>query len=179
MCDVCAVQASLVAVIVLGLGAAGCATATDGAGDCRAGTPRSVFREDLPGVTRHSFERHGQRSSEAVQFATREALFLQQEGCDTLRQTLELPVPDTVDTWPKFKALASRRFDRYTEIDESLLAFAGYARALRAVPDDYPVAQPAPMAPGLTMRVYEVPNADFRTWQIVLEQDLSSGAPVQ
>ena len=172
-------HALVTAVVVLAVAATACGGPGDPNADCLAGAPRSVFRDDLPGVTRHSFEVDGQRSSEAVQFATREALFLQQEGCDTLRQILEVPVPDTVDSWPKFKVLASRRFDRYTEIDESLLAFAGYANALRAVPDDYPVAQPAPMAPGLTMRVYEVPNADFRTWQIVLEQDLSAGAAVQ
>jgi hypothetical protein len=45
---------------------------------------------------------------------------------------------------------------------------------LEIIPENFPVAQPANLAPGLTVRFFKLPTADGTTWQVVYEQDLTA-----
>jgi len=140
---------------------------------CLAGEPRPIFKPDDNGVHEHNFLPNGQFSQEHVRFKTGELLSIMQKGCDTLIQTFELPVPDSVQSWPSFKALALERFNRYGNLDPRHFAFGQYARALEVLPPNYPIAQPANLAPGLVVRFFKLPTATGTTWQVVYEQDLT------
>ncbi|MFK8054677.1 MAG: hypothetical protein AB8F78_01045 [Saprospiraceae bacterium] len=140
---------------------------------CLAGEPRSIFKADDNGVFEHKFLPNGQFSQEHIRFKTGELLSIMQKGCDTLIQTFELPVPDSVQTWPSFRRLALERFMRYGNLDPRHFAFGQYARALEVLPPNFPIAQPANLAPGLTVRFFKLPTAEGTTWQVVYEQDLT------
>ncbi len=140
---------------------------------CLAGEPRPIFKTGDNGVYEHKFLPEGQYSQEFVRFETGELLSIIQAGCDTLIQTFELPVPDSVQSWPSFRRLALERFMRYGNLDPRHFAFGQYARALEVLPPNFPIAQPANLAPGLTVRFFKLPTPEGTTWQVVYEQDLT------
>ena len=140
---------------------------------CLAGEPRPIFKTGDNGVHEHKFFPEGQFSQEFVRFKTGELLSIIQTGCDTLVQTFELQVPDSVQTWPSFRRLALERFLRYGNLDPRHFAFGQYAKALEVLPPDFPIAQPANLAPGLTVRFFKLPTPEGTTWQVVYEQDLT------
>ena len=139
---------------------------------CRAGEPEPVFAGDEPWLTRHAFERAGQRSREAVATAT-DSFVLEQGGCDTLVQQFEFAVDDSVATWPQFRRDAADRLNAWSRTDERYFRFAQYANALTSVPPEFPLGRPADLAPGLTLRAYPLPTDSPRRWILRLEQDLT------
>jgi len=141
--------------------------------NCLAGEPRAIFKTGDNGVYEHNFIPEGQLSQEFIRFTTGELLTIIQTGCDTLIQTFEIPVPDSVQTWPSFRRLALKRFNRYGNLDPRHYAFGQYAKALEVLPLDFPIARPANLAPGLTVRFFKIPSNGGTTWQVVYEQDLT------
>lgn len=142
---------------------------------CRAGEPEPVFAADEPWLTRHAFERAGQRSREAVATAT-DSLVLEQSGCDTLVQRFEFAVADSVVTWPQFRRDAADRLRAWSRTGERYFRFEQYANALTSVPPEFPLGRPAALAPGLTLRAYPLPTRSPRRWVVRIEQDLTGAA---
>ncbi len=159
-------------VAVLVLGGVACSEAP-APRECLAGEPRAFFSEADAGVYFHEFKAAGQSSFESVGFTNSEPLNIQQIGCDTLVQTFEVDVDNSVDTWSALKAVVEQRFTAYSQIDRRLLPLQQYARVMQAVPDDFPVGAPANLAPGLTLRFFKVPTPENTRWQIRFEQDLT------
>lgn len=140
---------------------------------CIAGEPRAIFKPEDQGVYEHKFLPEGQFSQEFVRFDNNELLTIMQSGCDTLIQTFELTVPDSVQSWPSFRRVLAERLYNYASLDPRLYSFKMYSDFLDVIPDEFPIAQPVNRAPGLTIRFFKVPTADQTTWQIVYEQDLT------
>ncbi len=164
-------------VLVLGLMLAGCGGSESAAEKedriCIAGEPRPIFKQEDTGVHEHKFLPDGQFSQEHIRFKSGELLSIMQKGCDTIVQTFELPVPDTVQSWPSLKRVFTERIYRYANLEPRLYSFKAYADFLEVIPDDFPVAQPVNRAPGLIIRFFKLPTAENTTWQIVYEQDMT------
>ncbi len=144
---------------------------------CPAGSPEAIFEASDPGVAEHSFRgaaTGAQTSVESIDFEDGSHLEIEQFGCDTLGQTflLSLPTGRGVAEWAEWRDLASAQFRSYAALDERLVTFGEYARALESVPKDFPMPQPANLAPGLTLRAYPVPGKAGSVWRVDLVQDL-------
>ena len=158
------------------VGMLGCGDEASADTACRAGTPEPIFSEEDAFVVRHSFERSGQASRETV-VAADDSLVIEQAGCDTLVQSFEFAVADSVDTWADFRGAAAKRLRAWSRRGAAYVTFEQYANAVEAVPPDFPTGRPADLAPGLTLRAYPLPTDAPRRWTLRLEQDLS-GAQV-
>lgn len=152
--------------------ATGCGNDPAPLSDCRAGAPEPIFSEGDGWVLAHDFERSGQISREKV-VAASDSLIVEQAGCDTLVQTFEFAVADSVEGWSDFRAVAAQRLRGWARRGERYFQFEQYANAVEAVPPGFPTGQTADLAPGLTMRAFPLPTESPRRWTLRFEQDLS------
>ena len=170
--------AALYCLLGAGLAGVGCAGDAEPAGDCRAGSPEPIFSAEATWVERHEFDRQGQRSRELL-LTDADSLLVEQAGCDTLVQQFELTVADSVADWAAFRPVAAGRFNALAARDPALFQFEQYARAVEAVPADFPTGQPADLAPGLTLRAYPLPVRSPSRWVVRFEQDLTLAGGAQ
>lgn len=144
---------------------------------CAAGTPEAIFAATDPGVLDHRFELRGQRGDEEASFGDGSRLELRQSGCDTLEQafTLHFAEGTAAVAWDSARTLIAGQFNAYARLDAHLLTFGQYANAVAAVPREFPMPEPANLAPGLSLRAYPVPGDGGRSWLVEFRQVL--GAP--
>ena len=139
--------------------------------DCYFGEPRALFAA-LKDDARHSFEVQGQRSQEVLLDEDgAERMRIYQEGCESLLQAFELYTSTSFGTWAEVREPLATQFDSLSRLDDALFGLAQYANSLRAVPPDYPMPQPALLAPGLSLRVLAIPPKHSGWWRVEFAQD--------
>ena len=150
--------------LALALGCFGC-SGSSGKQDCQYGEPVAIFSPDLPNMIEHNFIQTEQIGREVMRFNNGLSVELTQSGCDEIVQEFRFQLADSVFQGQIMDplALAIGQLAYMGSLGPSYQGFQEWARALAEQKDDFKLAQPMELGPGIGATVDQIKGGGLTT----------------
>jgi len=133
--------------------------------DCQYGEPVPIFSPNLPNMLEHNFTQTDQMAREVMAFNNGLAVELTQSGCDEIVQEFRFQLADSVFQGQIMDplALAVGQLAYMGSLGPSYQGFQEWARALAEQKEDFKIAQPMELGPGIGATVDQIKGGGLTT----------------
>jgi hypothetical protein len=137
------------------LSACGKSDKSDPFADCKYSRPEAIFSQNLPGVSRHSFEIAEGSAIEKLQLDKGIRLTVLQSGCEEVRQEFRFEMPGKYqERGPDFWIDQSiMQLDKLADLGPEYFIFEAWARGVFEKNDQISLGRNTEIQPGFDIRI--------------------------